>query len=333
MPDSMTPRERVAAALRGEETDRTPIGLWRHFPGEDERPDDLVNATARFHHLFDIDLVKLMPTGMYSVIDYGVEVSSSGDDIGTTRYASGPVSSLGDWSRLPSARPDQGVLRDQVEVVQRLRKSLGPDVPIIQTVFGPLTMAAKVAGSTAELRRHLDEDSSKVRAAMDRFAEDVVAFGRSCVDAGCDGFFFATQLANRTELSEDLYREHGVPYDLRVLEALRPGTWFTMLHLHGMEPLFDLADQYPIDAVNWHDRETSPTIAEAMGQTKRCLVGGIRRNGAIAKGSPEAVAAEVRDAVEQSSGRRLIVGPGCVVPYTAPADNLHAARSAVAGDA
>jgi uroporphyrinogen decarboxylase len=329
MPDTMTPRERVAAALRGEETDRTPIGLWRHFPNEDATPDDLVNATARFHNQFDVDLVKLMPTGMYPVLDYGVEVVPSADHIGTTRYKSGPVSDNSDWDSLPPASPDRGALKDQVDVVGRLRAALGPDMPILQTVFGPLTMAAKVAGGTDALRRLLEDDASKVHAAMDRFAEDVIAFGRACVDAGCDGFFFATQLANRIELSEDLYREHGVPHDLRVLEALRPGTWFTMLHLHGLEPLFDLADQYPIDAVNWHDRETAPSLAEALTQTTRCLVGGIERGGAIASADPATVDAEVRDAIDQTGGRRLIVAPGCVIPFAAPVENLQAARRAV----
>ena len=41
-----------------------------------------------------------------------------------------------------------------------------------------------------------------------------------------------------------------------VLEALREGTTCTILHMHGPEPLFELADRYPIDGVNWHDRET-----------------------------------------------------------------------------
>jgi uroporphyrinogen decarboxylase len=30
--------ERVRAALKGEETDRVPISLWRHWPVEDETP-------------------------------------------------------------------------------------------------------------------------------------------------------------------------------------------------------------------------------------------------------------------------------------------------------
>jgi uroporphyrinogen decarboxylase len=330
MTDQMTPSERIRAALVGHDVDRVPIGLWRHFPGEDSASDDLVNATVRFQHVYRPDLVKLMPTGMYSVVDYGVEIEPTGDSGGTTRYVSGPVSEPADWGRLPSVSPEHGVLRDQVEVTRRVRDALGPDIPIIQTVFGPLTMANKAIGDVDALRRHLDDAPDQVRPALEQFTDDVIAFGKACIDAGVDGFFFATQLGNRSALGESCYREHGVPYDLRVLEALRPGTWFTMLHLHGGEPLFDLADEYPVDCVNWHDRETPPSLSEAHKMTNRCLVGGINRSGVIVSGSPDDVAAEVRDAIAQTGGRRLIVTPGCVIPCDAPADNFHAARSAAA---
>ncbi len=108
----MTHRERVRAALRGEAVDRPPVALWRHFPGEDATVEGLVAATVTFQRAFDLDLVKLMPTGMYGVIDYGVTVEGSNDDIGTTRYVAGPIREAADWEQLPAISPERGVLRD-----------------------------------------------------------------------------------------------------------------------------------------------------------------------------------------------------------------------------
>ncbi len=34
----MSKRERLEAAIRGERPDRTPVALWRHFPGDDQNP-------------------------------------------------------------------------------------------------------------------------------------------------------------------------------------------------------------------------------------------------------------------------------------------------------
>jgi uroporphyrinogen decarboxylase len=325
-PAQMTRRERVLAALRGEPTDRSPISFWQHFPGQDGTPEALVESTLAYQRRFDLDLIKLMPTGMYPVLDYGVQVRLVDDDIGTTRWVAGPVREPNDWRRLPAVSPARGVLAQQVEVVRRVRAALGPDTPVVQTIFSPLTMAAKIVG---ELPVDIYEQEELLRAALERMADDVIAFGRACLEAGADGFFFATQHANRAAQPPDLHERLGVPYDLKILDALRAGAVCTILHLHGPEPLFHLADRYPVDAVNWHDRETEPSLAQALSRIGKALVAGIARGGAVATGSPVGAAAEVRDAIQQTGGRRLIVAPGCVVLLSSPEANLLAARRAV----
>ena len=327
---TMSHRERVQATLNGQPADRPPVSLWHHFPGDDETARGLADATVRFQRRYDVDLVKLMPTGMYPAIDYGVAVQPSSDDIGTTRFIAGPVQEPGDWTRLPAVSPAAGTLAREVEAIRLVRAALGRDAVVIETIFGPVTIAAKVAGTAEAVVRTAGQDETALRRGLARISDDVVAFGRACLEAGADGFFFATQLASRGALPDGMYRRLGVPYDLEVLNALRDGAWCTIVHLHGPSPMFELADEYPVDAVNWHDRETRPSLAEALRLTTRVLVAGIARRGAIATGTPADAAAEVRDAVRQTGARRLIVAPGCVIPYRAPAENLLAARHAVA---
>ncbi len=324
----MTHRERIQATLKGNPVDRSAIGLWHHFPGRDDSARGLADATVTFQRLYDLDLVKLMPTGMYPAIDYGVEVKLSNDHIGTTRFVSGPIHAPSDWARLPTVSPDRGILAREVEAVALVRKALGRDAVVVQTIFSPITIAAKIAGSADPVVEAAEEHEPLLTTALQRIADDVVAFGRACVEAGADGFFLATQLAGRSALPGGMYRHLGIPYDLRVLEALRSRTWCTILHLHGSDPMFELADEYPVDAVNWHDRETAPALSAALSMTRRTLVAGINRNGAIAAGRPEEVTAEVHDAICQTGGRRLIVAPGCVIGYRTPAENLASARRA-----
>lgn len=328
-PTAMTHRERVQATLQSAPVDRPAISLWHHFPGRDDTATALADATVAFQQRYDCDLVKLMPTGMYAVMDYGVRTRPSDDDVGTTRFAAGPIRGPEDWARLPDVSPTSGVLGTQVEVVRLVRAGLGPETPVIQTIFSPLTMTTKIAGGTDPVVAMAERHATLLGQALERMAGDVVAFGRACLDAGADGFFFATQLATRSALPEGVYRQFGVPYDLWVLDRLRAGAWCTVLHLHGADPLFELADEYPVDAVNWHDRDTRPALAEALARTRRALAAGIARSGVIVHGRPDAVAAEVREAIEQTGGRRLIVAPGCVIPYRAPDANLDAARRAV----
>jgi uroporphyrinogen decarboxylase len=317
----MTHRARLEALLDGRPTDLPACSFWFHFPDQDSTPEGLAAATVEFYRHFDVDLVKLMPTGMYSVIDYGVQVRPSTDGLGTTYYASGPIHHPGDWARLPHVSPSRGMLAGQVSVVRQVREALGPDVPIIQTIFSPLTMLAKLAGPAFPAIAAEDERAAAI--ALDRCAADVVAFGAACLEAGADGFFFATQLATQGDVGADMYRRLGVPYDLQVLDSLRPGSQLMALHLHGVEPLFELAERYPVDIVNWEDRETHPSIAEAGRLTSRVMMGGLDRR-LVAHGSPDEIGAQVKDAATQAAGGRLIVSPGCVVPTTVPDSNLQA---------
>lgn len=315
-------RERLLAAIRGEEVRPVPVAFWHHFPEFDGDPATFADATVAFYRRYQVDLVKLMPTGMYSVVDYGVKIRPSDDDLGTTVYVSGPIAGESDWEKLPSATPDKGLLADQVAMVRRVRAALGPDVPVIQTIFSPLSMAAKLAGG--DLGAVLGTDAATMQRVLGRLAADVVAFGRACLEAGADGFFFATQVGNAGSISRDDHARYGEPFDLQVLEALRPDAWLQMLHLHGIDPFFELADRYPVDIVNWEDRETAPSLRDALGQTTRCLLGGVARGQALVSASRDEIAAQVRDAVAQTGGRRLIVGAGCVVSITTPAANLQA---------
>jgi uroporphyrinogen decarboxylase len=327
--DELTKRERVERALRGDEVDRAPISFWHHFPGRDATAEELASQTIAFQRAYDLDLIKLMPTGTYPVQDYGCSVELEPGPVGTTRLVKSAIERPEDWARLPKIDPRNGVLGEQVRCVRLVRDALGPDVPILQTVFSPLVMADKMVG--AALEWHIADHEDLLRAGLERMAADVVAFGLACLEAGADGFFFATRLATPEAMPEETYRRFGVPYDLRVLDSLDDDeeAWLTVLHLHGPRPLFNLANEYSVDAVNWHDRETEPGLAEALTRTERCLAGGIDRNGAIAGPDAVAAAAEVRDAVAATGGRRLIVTPGCVVPWNAPPETLRAARLAV----
>ncbi len=59
------------------------------------------------------------------------------------------------------------------------------------------------------------------------------------------------------------------------------------------------------------------------------MLGGLRQWETMLRGTPDQVTVEARAAVEQTGGRRLIIGTGCVTPITAPVGNIWAAREAV----
>ena len=66
-------------------------------------------------------------------------------------------------------------------------------------------------------------------------------------------------------------------------------------------------------------------LREGLTQIKGAASGGIDQ-WTIHQESPQQMLAEARDAVEQTGGRRLLLGTGCVVMATTPLRNLRALR-------
>jgi uroporphyrinogen decarboxylase len=322
-----TYRERIEACLAGKDLDRPPVALWRHFPVDDQTPEGLAAITLDFQRRYDFDLVKVSPASSFCTRDWGVQDEWRGATEGTREYTRRAVQRAEDWSRLPVLDPRQGALGATLDGLRRVTTALGPDVPVIQTVFSPL-MQAKYLVGPQELLVQLRRDPEAVHAGLKTVAETTRRFVEAALQTGIAGIFYAVQFASFELLSVEEFRSFGRAYDLQVLESAQGG-WLNMLHLHGDEVMFDEFMDYPMQVINWHDRDTYPSLREARAKFSGTLCGGLQRERTMVLGTPDQVAAEARDAIEQTGGRRFILGTGCVLPIIAPNANIMAARQSV----
>ncbi len=330
---AMSKRERLEATFRGEAVDRVAVALWRHWPGDDQRAEDLAAAHLAFQQQYDFDFIKATPASSFCLEDWGVETCYRGNNEGTREYLRRPVQSPDDWGALPVLDPQQGKLGQQLRCLKLIADGAG-QVPFIQTIFNPLAQAARLVGERFIV--HLRQHPEAVHAGLEIITRSTVRFVEAVRETGAAGIFFATQHATYHQLSAEEYEEFGLAYDLRVLEAAQGQPfWLNLLHIHSHDIMFDLladgASPYPVQVVNWHDRETPPSLAEALGRFPGAVCGGIGRWETMLQGDPAEVRAQVADAIAQTGGRRLIVGTGCVTFITSPTANIRAAREAVGG--
>ena len=324
----MTKRERLEATIAGQAIDRPAIALWRHWPGDDQHAADLARATVEFQQRYDWDFVKCMPSSNYCIADWGAQDAWVGNEEGTRQWGPRVIQKPDDWARLRVLDPRRGMLAEMHEAMRLINQGLGKDVPFIWTIFNPLAQAKNLAGERllSDLRQYPDA----VKAGLEAITASCVRFVDAARDTGLAGVFLALQHATYNLLSEAEYREFGRPYDLRILEAAQ-GLWFNLVHLHGEHVMFNLAADYPVQAINWHDRETPPSLAEALPRFSGALVGGLNRTETVLRGTPDAIRTEIRSALEATQGRRLIIGTGCVMWITTPVGNIRAVREAVEG--
>lgn len=324
---SMTHRERMVACLSQSKLDRVPVALWRHFPVDDQTPDDLAAATAAFQHTFDFDVVKVTPASSFCLRDWGIQDEWHGDPEGTRDYSTPLIHKPEDWRKLTRLDPYAGHLGDQLTCLRLLVKEFGADTPIIQTIFSPLAQAENLVGK-GNLVAHLRQYPDAVHEGLRIITENTLHFVEAACDTGIDGVFYALQHANYGLVSEAEYAQFGQIYDLQVLEPTRQ-LWLNMLHLHGEEVMFDLASRYPAQIINWHDQETWPTLAEGKKRFSGVVCGGLSREEGLVLGSPVRISGEAHDAIQATNGERFMLGTGCVTPIIAPYGNLMAARTSV----
>ena len=323
----MTKRERVLAALGRRPVDRPPVAFWRHVPEVDHTPGGLAEAMLGFQRRWDLDLIKLMSSGVYCVEDWGCRVAYRGSPNGAKTCTQHAVTEVSDWAKLKPLDAGQGALGRELEALRLILAGRSDDVPVLHTVFAPLTIARKLAGD--RLLGYLRDHPDAVMAALDVITETVIRYVAAVGQAGADGIFYASQDASRDVLGEGEHARFSMPYSRRVLESLNGGPLFTMLHLHGRHIYFDRKATLPVAAMNWHDRLTAPSLGDALGRFAGAVVGGLNEDETLLNGPASAVAAEVADAIRQTGGTGVIIAPGCVLPLAVPDEYLDAAVAAV----
>lgn len=321
----MSKWERVEAALAGRAVDWPPVSLWHHFPEQDQTAEALAHSTLAWQERYDNDFIKFMPPGDYATIDWGLTSAYRGDQSGTRDTTHYPVVTAADWRRIAPVPVDRGMHRAVIEAARLTNKRLGGAVPLLQTVFSPLTTAMKL--SDGRVLDHLREQPEIVHEALAAITFVTRAMTTATLERGASGIFFATQCATTDLMTVTEYEEFGARYDRQVLGAAAASR-FTMLHIHGENIMFDALMAYPVHAINWHDRRTSPALAEGIRRSGKCAIGGIHEQ-EIATMTPDAAAAQARDTVAATGGAHMMVGPGCVIPVTTPPATIAAIIRAV----
>jgi uroporphyrinogen decarboxylase len=280
---------------------------------------------------WDFDLVKFMPTGTYGVEDWGAVSAYRGAANGTREIVQPAINRIEDWSSLKHLDVRAGSYGRVNEALAIAARQLGGSVPILQTVFSPLTTARKMAGERliADIRRH----PGLIMDALETITQVTIQFALDAIERGAHGVFLATQLASHRILTDAEYVRFGRHYDLRVLRAVQGAGRINMLHAHGVDVMWELLADYPVEILNWHDRRTEPDLRNAAKSFPGLLAGGLDEDKSRVGRGVEDTRREVLDAIEQTSGRRLMFAPGCVLRVDTPEEHIKAAIQTVAAQA
>ncbi|MFT8321936.1 MAG: uroporphyrinogen decarboxylase family protein [Bacillus sp. (in: firmicutes)] len=333
----MNAYDRIRAMVDGKQVDRPAVSVWKHFFLEDRVVNDLVKRTCSFQDQNDWDVIKVMSNGIYLQEQYNSKIiwSRNSDEFPITvkQHINGPKG----FTRLKPVDVKTGAIAREVEVAKRLVDKYKGKVPVVATVFTPLTYAQELYNGWQNpwpfydlVRDYPDELEAGLKVLTEVTANIIEEF----VKVGVDGIFYSSQFANDFVMTPELYKRFGTPYDLQAFEPAVGKTWFNILHMHGHTDIFfDLFKDYPLEAFSWEDILTNVSLKQAAEISDKILVGGIERNNDFRIDDRnqllEHMAGRVKNAAAHVPSNRLVIAPGCAIPTDIPEYRFNVLKEAV----
>ncbi len=317
-------RELLNDVINGEELETTPLAVWRHFPIDDLYADRLAKKQLAYNEKFNSIIMKVSPNGRYCVMDWGCEIDFDEKKVsGSAFCTSYRIKTMDDWATLEELDVNDGMFGEQLKTLDLIREGLKDDTPFVETIFNPLMIAGKLAENRELVKKTMLENPSALKEGLKIITKAMIEFSQISVEKGAIGMFIATQEATYDFLTEEQYKEFGMKNDLKILEAIKNKSKFNMIHIHGNNIMFDLiAQNYPAEALNWHDQLTTPRIQNAFTKFDGVLMGGIEEQTFLLNSTDEELRNTIQKVIDSVNGRRLIIAPGCVIPINVPDEKV-----------
>ena len=297
---TLTHKERVDRALRGQDVDRPPFTFYHHY----KRPTSQLEAQdhLEFHRTYNTDIVKVM-----NDFDY-------------------PQSTTGKWYELKALNSPYP---EQLNTLKLIRDGLNGDAYFIDTIYGPYMTAMLLFGAQPQFAKSgkSEDDRSEVvsglrdfqktnpdqwHSALDAITQSTLNHIQQAKDIGASGTLISIFNAESKFGSVADYELYSRPYDKRVFDALAD-TKLTVLHLHYLErPYLDQFKEFNAPVIQYSVKTSGIPISEVRRQYSQAIAGGVDEVD-YDKLTTSEIRKQWTDAREQA-GSKYIATPGCSVP-------------------
>ncbi len=318
----MNKRERVMAAVKGEALDRIPFSLWLHDFSREYSAESLAQETIRLYEAYDWDFLKPQSRPFCFNELWGQEIVRSrrpSDWPVVKRYA---LEVAEDIALLPSVDASEGALDEQLRAYQLVQAQVGPDVPVVATVFSPLMVAGfMLENGTAEMRRLMTDAPDRLERGLEVIAGALRVHVQRCIDAGIDGIFYATTAATRDKMNAAQFDRFERQFGLPILQAAQNAP-FNIVHMCGDGILAQEFVDYPVNVFSWATSAGNPSLSEMHQLTGRAVLGGLPGKPSFGNMKPDEIQAHAYRSLTEMNGRFHLLGPDCSVNPGVDADLL-----------
>lgn len=300
----MNKKERVQAAIAKKPVDHVPACFSLHFPKEVATGDAAVKAHLDFYKQTDCDILKIMNENLVPLI--------------------GEMKSPDDWKKVPSYNRHSPFMQKQLDMIKRILDEAG-DAYSLATIHGVCASTIHPLEATygyVPVRKlFVEQMRSNKQPMMDarkRITDAMCDLAQACIEAGCNGVYYAALGAERHFFTDEEFAEAVEPFDLQILHAVREAKGDIFLHMCkenlNMQRYANYQDV--CDVANWGVYETNFSLEEGRKLFPNAtIMGGLaNRSGVLVDGTEEELQQAVRHVIEEFGSTGFILGADCTLP-------------------
>ena len=316
----MTKKERVIAAIAGHEVDAIPSCFSMHFPKDRNSGESAVQEHLKFFRQTDTDILKLMNENL--VPDMG------------------PIQCPEDWKQVRTLTMQDDFMVRQMELAKRVLDASDANAFRVGTLHGicasaihPIEHRYGYREVRQMLCEHLRQNKAPVLEAMKRITDVLCQLGRSYIEAGMDGVFYASLGGEKHFFTEEEFYEYIQPFDLQIMQAIKSAGGYVILHICKENLQMERYAGYASvsDVVNWGVYETNYSLTQGRKLFNGCaIMGGFANHPGtvLVDGPAEAIRLQARKAIQEAGHLKFILGADCTLPTGVCYGNIHTAVEA-----
>lgn len=335
-------RERVQYVLDGKIPDRPPITAYRHFPNVEREPKELAETMVEWQKKYDWDIVKIHPSAVFMQEVYGDQFDYHDYD-GLFPKKISRATTTDDLSLFVEKDANNNVLKDHIEAARLIKQNLDEDVPILHTLFTPLTVITNVF-ECPFVRRHFDADrkdnkifkiihdrEDELLEALNNITKTYINYWKSLKETGIDGLFYAGISWARDEyMTYSEWEKYVKQFDIKFLNEVKKDGGIIMYHTCGIKSNPQRFIDYPIDILHWDQgAEKNPSIKESLD-----FLNGITPMGGVdemlfGNNAEEKIKNAADEEIINNKNIPYILAPYCSIDINSSDEEVRAFRNSV----
>ncbi|MEN8193860.1 MAG: uroporphyrinogen decarboxylase family protein [Bacteroidota bacterium] len=327
--------ERIAAALKGEKTDTTPIMLHnfmmaaREFGVTMEQyrndpkiiADCFINSVEKYKFdgiLVDIDTVTL--AGAVGVpIDFPIDEPARSNE--------GCLLTLDDTKNLkPVNVENYKYIQVWLEAVRLLKEYFKNEIYVRGNCDqAPFTLASMMRNAQNWMLDIMTADENQIFELLEYTTEASSQFIKLMAETGADMVSNGDSPAGPELISPEMYEKFALSYEKKMADTAHEFGLPYGLHICGdTEPILSLMLKTGADMIEL-DYKTDINKIYELYSDKVTLFGNIDPSGVLALGSQELVREKTVELLEIYSGsNHFVLNSGCALPSSTPSENIKA---------